>query len=90
MLKMLMRIVASKGSESSAVLSRRLGVSHALVKNMLEELARQGYLKAVVDGCSAPCERCTLHTTCRFQRQTRIWTLTPKGESLVSNRKHAG
>ena len=90
MLETLLRIVASKGTECSAELARRLGVSHALMENMLEELTRQGYLRAVVEGCSTPCERCPLHTACRFQRQARIWTLTPRGESLLAKREHEG
>jgi hypothetical protein len=85
---MLLRIVAAKGAESSAGLARSLGVSHALLGDMLEELARKGYLKAVVDGCSAPCEHCPLHSACRLQRQARIWMLTPKGESWLGRNEH--
>jgi DNA-binding IclR family transcriptional regulator len=88
MLEILLRIVASKGTVHSVELARRLGVSGALMENMLLELSRQGYLKAVVDGCSVPCERCPLRTACRFQRQARIWALTPRGESLLAKREH--
>jgi DNA-binding transcriptional MocR family regulator len=90
MLETILRIVASKRTECSSELARRLGVSHALIENMLDELTRQGYLKAVVGGSSTPCERCPLHTACRFQRQARIWTLTSRGKSLLTKREHEG
>ena len=90
MLETLLRIIAAQGTERSAELARRLGVSHALMENMLEELARQGYLKAVVGECSVPCERCPLHAACLFRRQARIWALSPKGESLLAKWEEEG
>ncbi|MEN8688189.1 MAG: FeoC-like transcriptional regulator [Desulfuromonadales bacterium] len=86
MLEILLRIVASKGTECSAELARKLGVSHTLMENMLDELVRQGYLKAVVGECSVPCERCPMHAACLFGRQARIWALSGKGESLLAKR----
>ena len=89
-LEILLRIVASKGTECSAELARRLGVSHALTENMLDELTRQGYLKAVVGECSIPCERCPMHAACLFDRQARIWALSRKGERLLAKRGDDG
>jgi len=83
-LETILRIVASKGTECSSELARRLGVSRALTKNMLDELTRQGYLKAVVGECSVPCERCPMHAACLFGRQARIWALSRKGERLLA------
>jgi DNA-binding transcriptional MocR family regulator len=88
--EILLRIVESKGIECSSELARRLGVSHALMENMLDELTRQGYLKAVVGGCSVPCERCPTHTACLFRGQARIWALSPKGERLLAKREEEG
>jgi len=85
-LEILLRIVASKGTECSSELARRLGVSHALTEDMLDELTRQGYLKAVVGECSVPCERCPMHAACLFDRQSRIWALSRKGERLLAKR----
>ncbi|MCK5359662.1 MAG: hypothetical protein KAJ95_03500 [Gammaproteobacteria bacterium] len=90
MLEILLRIVASKGTECSAELARRLGVSHALMENMLDELTRQGYLKAVVGECSVPCERCPMHAACLFDRQARIWALSRKGVRLLARRGGEG
>lgn len=90
MLETILRIVASKGTECSSELARRLGVSHTLMENMLDELMRQGYLKAVVADCSIPCERCPMHTACLFGKQARIWALSPKGERLLAKREEEG
>ncbi|MGD8999801.1 MAG: FeoC-like transcriptional regulator [Granulosicoccaceae bacterium] len=89
MLEILLRIVASKGTECSFELAHRLDVSHALMENMLDELTRQGYLKVVVGGRPVPCERCPMHTACMFQGRPRIWALSPKGESLLARRAEA-
>jgi hypothetical protein len=86
MLEILLRIIASKGTQCSAELAHRLGVSQVLMGNMLEELARQGYLKTIVVGCSASCERCPMITSCQFRRQARIWMLSQKGERLLARR----
>lgn len=87
MLETLLRIVATKGTADCSELARMLGVSSALTENMLDELTRQGYLKAVVGECSVPCERCPLRTACLFRRQPRIWSLTRKGERLLAKRQ---
>ena len=86
MLETLLRIVALKGTECSSELALRLGVSRVLTENMLDELMRQGYLKAVVGECSVPCERCPGHMACLFRGQARIWTLSRKSESLLARR----
>lgn len=88
MLHTLLRIVASRGTECSAELARRLGVSHVLMENMLEELTREGYLKAVIGKRSDPCEHCPLHKACLFEAQARIWSLTQRGESLLAKREY--
>jgi DNA-binding IclR family transcriptional regulator len=86
----LLCIVASRGTESSTELARRLGVSHVLLENMLEELTREGYLKAVVGEGSLPCEYCPLHRACLFEQQARIWALSERGENLLAKRGHKG
>jgi predicted ArsR family transcriptional regulator len=83
MLDDVLRIVAAQGAESTAGLARRLGVSNALMESMLEDLAERGYLEAVVENCSVPCERCPLRSACLFGRQGRIWALAPKGQRFL-------
>jgi predicted ArsR family transcriptional regulator len=83
----ILRIIASKGTACSAELARKLGVSPTLTENMLEDLTRLGYLDAVVDNYSTPCDRCPLHTACLFNRRGRIWSLSQKGEQLLRQRE---
>jgi len=85
-LERLLRIVASKGTTCSIGLARRLGVSHALVENMLDELTRQGYLEAIVGECASPCGHCPMPAACLFDRHARIWVISKKGERLLASR----
>jgi len=86
MFEVLLRIIAAKGTACSADLTRILGVSHGLLDDMLEELTREGYLKAVTGGCSVACGRCPMHKACLYRRQARIWMLSPRGENLLVKR----
>jgi predicted ArsR family transcriptional regulator len=83
-LKKLLRRVAGQGTESSATLARELGIRPEIVRPMLDELTRLGYIHAVVPGCSKPCEGCPFHSMCLYHRQPRIWLLTEKGEAYLS------
>ena len=85
-LERLLCIVASQGTACGAGLARRLGVSHALVENMLDELTRQGYLEVIVGECASPCGRCPMPAACLFDRQARIWAISQKGERLLAGR----
>lgn len=85
MLKRLMQIVARSGTASTTELARALGVSPALVEEMLQALARRGYLRAVASGCGQPCAHCPVRAGCLFHRAPRIWALTAKGERLCSD-----
>jgi hypothetical protein len=86
MLERLLCIVASQETACSAGLARRLGVSHALVENMLDELTRQGYLKVIVGECASPCGYCPMPAACLFDRQARIWAISQKGARLLAGR----
>ena len=86
MLKEMLRLASGKGTERMSELARKLNISQALAEDMLENLASQGYLHAVVQGCSSPCEKCPVNTACLFDNHPRIWVLTKKGESVVGAR----
>jgi predicted ArsR family transcriptional regulator len=79
----MLRLAAGRGTERSSMLARELGVSPELTRQMLDELARLGYVQTVVPGCSQPCEGCPLRTMCLYHRQPRIWVITAKGEKLL-------
>ena len=78
MLRQLLHLVMEKGTVSDAELASELGISQALIKQILGELVRQGYLQPLTPGDSTPCERCPLHTACLFSNWPRIFTLTTK------------
>lgn len=84
MLKDVLRLAVAWSTISSEDLARALGTSPELVRLVLEELVRRGYLQAVVPGCSIACERCPLHDACLYRRQPRVWMLTRKGEPWVA------
>lgn len=69
MLVKLLRLIAEAGSADSAELAHSLGVTPALMQDMLDTLRRQGYLKRVVTDTSAACVQCPLRRDCRLRRQ---------------------
>jgi len=79
MLRQLLHLVMKKGTVSDSELACELGISQVLIKQMLGELVRQGYLQSLTQGDSTPCERCPLHTACLFGNRPRIFALTAKG-----------
>ena len=84
MLKTLLRLAVDKGTAKTSELAHDLHMTPELVRQMLEELERQGYLEAVVPGCSRPCERCPLHAACVYRNQPCVWVLTKKGDKYLA------
>ena len=84
-----MRHLAHEGTACSSELAYTLGVSPALVESLLEHLVRRGYLRLLVPGPAAPCERCPLRAACLYRWQPRVWALSAKGQSLLDRRLEA-
>lgn len=76
----LLELVAQGGVHSYADLARELGVSQGLLGQMIEDLARRGYLRPVAAGCESQCTGCSLAETCAVGGPTRVWALTEKGQ----------
>jgi len=72
----LLSLVGQGGVHSYADLARQLDVSEELLEQMLQDLARMGYLRPVADGCEARCDGCPMAETCTIGGPTRVWTLT--------------
>jgi predicted ArsR family transcriptional regulator len=85
MLRQLLRLAAGRGTMDLKALANELGTTPALVSQMLDQLQQQGYLQAVVQGCGTPCEHCPLRSACLYRRQPRVWSLTARGEALLSD-----
>jgi len=82
----MLRIVAQGGIHTRRELAQRLDVSEELLEQMIEELARFGYLKPVVGDCNAYCAGCPFAAECAIGGAGRIWTLTEKGVRGVERR----
>jgi len=87
----LLQQLARGGIRSTADLARSLGVSEGLVKLMVEELARRGYLVALGGGaCGASCAGCSSAAACHLpsdpSRSPGIMTLTPSGREKALGR----
>ena len=82
MLKKLLRLIAEGGTRTRAELARELEVSEGLVKQMLEDLTRMGYLQPIAGGCDACCAACPLAKTCAVGTPARVWTLTERGRKV--------
>lgn len=81
MLEELLRRVASGGAYSLAELAQELGMSEELLKPMIQDLARLGYLRPVAVGCQGTCAKCPLlERSDNDNRCKQIWELTAKGE----------
>jgi len=79
MLQRLLELVTEGGVHTYAELARQLDVSEELLEQMLQRLARMGYLKQVSTECNAHCASCPMNSTCAVGRPGRVWTLTEKG-----------
>jgi len=80
MLERLLSLVGQGGVHSYTDLARQLDVSEALLEQMLQDLARMGYLRPVADGCEGRCAGCPMTKTCAIGGPTRVWALMEKGQ----------
>jgi predicted ArsR family transcriptional regulator len=80
MLERLLSLVGQGGVHSHTDLARQLDVTEELLEQMLQDLARMGYLRPVADGCEIQCAGCPLAGTCAIGGPTRVWALTEKGQ----------
>ena len=87
MFRQLLNIVIERETVIASELACELGISQALIKQMLGELERQGCLQSLTQGDSSACDRCPLHKACLFSNQPRIFTLTTKGDRISANIK---
>jgi transcriptional regulator with XRE-family HTH domain len=83
MLLKVLRTVAQGGVHNQRELARRLGVSEGLLAQMLQGLARMGYLRPMAEGCDACCAACPLAKTCAVGGPTRVWALTERGATIA-------
>ena len=78
MLEELLRRIAEGGTHNLSELARELGVGEELLRQMIEDLARMGYLRPVAGDCESQCTGCSLAETCAIGGPARVWALTEK------------
>ena len=78
MLEELLRRIAEGGTHNLSELARELGVGEELLRQMIEDLARMGYLRPVAGSCESQCTGCSLAKTCAIGGPARVWALTEK------------
>ena len=83
MLDQLLQNLAQGGAHSYADLTRALGVSEGLLQQMIEDLVRMGYLRAVGDDCQAKCDDCPMAGVCAVGGRGQVWSLTEKGSRIA-------
>jgi len=79
MLEELLRRIAQGGTHSLSELAHKLGVSEELLRQMIEDLTRRGYLRPVAGCCEDHCAGCALASTCAAGGTGQVWSLTDKG-----------
>ena len=86
MLESLMRLLARREPVSFDELAAQLSVSRELLEQMLQDLARGGYLEEMPVVCGRTCEGCESAGLCAVMRGGRIWRVTAKGSRLIGDR----
>ncbi len=80
LLTKLLELLSTGGLQTMDEVARRLGISETLVVEMVEGLARRGYL-APLSSCGPACDGCGLASVCELHGRPRPRTLilTEKG-----------
>ena len=78
MLQQMLDLIRKGQVGTQGQLAQQLGVSEAMVSQMIEQLAAQGYLEEATM-CVEGCQGCSLKAACGNDRELRLWSLTEKG-----------
>ena len=78
MLNYILKRLAAGDVESLSDLARELNVGDELVKQMIEDLERMGYLRRISGGCDNCGSHCPSSADCTFHPFGQAWTLTEK------------
>jgi hypothetical protein len=92
MLRRLLALIADRqGVCSYDDLARGLGVSRALVEQLVADLLRSGCLRMAIGECVVEgCMSCPLHTSCSLPGDVRLWELTDKGRRWLARTGEIG
>lgn len=89
MLNEMLQLLDTGGMHSTAELARRLHVGEALVRLMVEDLTRRGYLTALQTDCATSCSGCALSGVCgthdTMSQSAPLLALTGKGRQAIGS-----
>ena len=80
MLEQVLMQVGQGGVHSYADLARQLAISEELLEQMLQDLARMGFIRPVADVCGIHCTGCPQTKACATERRARVWALMDETE----------
>jgi len=91
MLRQVLQAMFTGAVHSRADLARRLSVSEPMLAQLMEDLARRGYLAPLTppSGCGS-CSGCPLRKVCNSNTSSQAtapkgWALTAKGREFAKN-----
>ena len=86
MLKRLLNLIATNdGTFSIDALAQEMGIPRTLVKQLLAELVRAGYLRTALRECAPTgCAACPAHVSCYPPTGIGLWHLTDTGRRLLA------
>ena len=84
MLRELLERLSNSTTVTTKELAEHLGVTEDLVKLMLEDLERRGYLVSQTPQCSLQCESCPLRGSCVALSDDKLWLLRDRGHKHAS------
>ena len=79
MIDRLLELLRAGGTHRVSDIAGSLETTPQLVKAMLDELGRMGYLRQLGAQCGQGCDVCPIVGMCTAEASGRVWTLTEKG-----------
>ena len=88
----LVNLLAENETYSNTIIAGKLGVTEDLLKQMLNDLVRLGYIEHIDLSCSTnQCTNCASHCNSLNSAGSgnSLWMLTEKGRKAAENKIHA-
>jgi len=82
----LLKRLASGTAQTIGQLAAELDVDRELLEQMLLDLERAGYLRAVQGCAEGQCRSCDLQALCTLGQQQRVWIVTEKSSRAARAR----
>jgi predicted ArsR family transcriptional regulator len=75
----LLHAMAAGPAHSISALAQELDVSEEMVRRLIQDLVRLGYLRSMATDCADACAACPLAGSCVLRGAPRVWLLTERG-----------